>query len=373
MAKMTKEWKGSETFAIDQFHHVEFFVGNAKQAVHFYRSAFGFKPLAYAGPETGIRDHVSYVLEQGEIRIVLTTPLTNRHPAAEWLKRRGDSVHDIAIEVEDPAAAFSHCIRSGGREAYAPRTLTDKTGEIRVAGIGTYGETIHTLIDSSAYGGIWAPGYVPLTLPAIATPASGLLAIDHIVGNVPVGEMDVWSRFYERAFGMMNFVHFDEADISTQYSALKSKVVRSKNWRVKMPINEPARGIKKSQIEEFLDFHEGSGVQHIALLTNDIAATVRSLRGAGVEFLGVPDTYYESLEDRVGRIREDRALLQELGILVDRDQEGYLLQLFTKPIEDRPTFFFEIIQRQGALGFGQGNFQALFEAIEREQERRGNL
>lgn len=373
MAFMTKEWKGQETFPVEGVHHVEFYVGNAKQAVHFYRSAFGFQPHAYAGPETGSREQVSYVLKQGHVFLVLTTPLSSRHPGSALLARHGDFVHDVAFTVADPGACFAACVSRGAREAYAPRELEDSSGTVRVAGVRTYGDTIHTLVDGSGYRGLWAPGFVELKLPAVPGAAPGLAAIDHVVGNVEPNQMDVWSAFYESVFGFMTFVHFDENDISTQYSALKSKVVRSKNWRVKMPINEPAKGLKKSQIDEFLDFCEGPGVQHIALLTGDIIQAVSALRANGVEFLEVPDAYYENLEARVGKVSEELEVLRRHRILVDRDSDGYLLQLFTKPVEDRPTFFFEIIQRRGAVGFGQGNFQALFESIEREQARRGNL
>lgn len=378
MAYMTKEWKGREKVAIECFDHVEFYVGNAKQAAHFYRTAFGFEPYAYAGPETGRTDSVSYVMKQKDIFIVLTTGLNSRHPACEWVNRHGDSVHDIALRVSDPTTALAIALEGGreygAQEAYSPRVLTGEGGTLRVAGLRTYGETIHTLIDRSGYNGLWAPGFVPLKLPAItASKSAGLILIDHIVGNVPEGKMDQVAKFYESTFGFMTFVEFNETDISTQFSALKSKVVRSKNWRVKMPINEPAKGLRKSQIDEYLQFNEGPGVQHIALLTTNIIDTVRTLRENGVEFLPVPDNYYEALPARVGKITEDIKALAELGILVDRDEEGYLLQLFTRPIEDRPTFFFEIIQRHGAVGFGQGNFQALFESIEREQAKRGNL
>ncbi|MCM2278711.1 MAG: 4-hydroxyphenylpyruvate dioxygenase [Oligoflexia bacterium] len=373
MAFMTKAWQGQEAFAVEGFDHLEFYVGNAKQAAHYYRAAFGFEPYAYCGPETGVRDYVSYVLRQNRVFVVLTTPLSSNHRISAWLASHGDSVHDIALAVKDPRAAFAECLRRGGQEAYAPRELRDENGTVTVAGIRTYGETIHTFIDRSGYRGLWAPGFVELRLPPVPRQETGLVAIDHVVGNVEVGAMDRWAGYYRSAFGFMTFVEFDENDISTRYSALKSKVVRSKNWRVKMPLNEPARGLRKSQIEEYLEFNEGPGVQHVALLSSDIVKTIGALRANGVEFLPVPDAYYEDLARRVGAIDEDLALLQRHGILVDRDEEGYLLQLFTKPVEDRPTFFFEIIQRKGALGFGQGNFQALFESIEREQARRGNL
>ncbi len=373
MAFMTKEWTGQEVFKIDGFHHVEFYVGNAKQAAYFYQSAFGFDLHAYKGPETGCKTHVSYVLKQNHIYIVLTTPLHAAHPASEWLKKHGDFAYDIALCVPDPGHAFEECLRRGAKEAFAPHADQTKEGLFVTAGIRTYGDTIHSFIHDEEFKGCWAPGFVALKSPALNRQTVQLAAIDHIVGNVAVRDMDRWAKFYEEVFGFMTFVEFDEKDISTRYSALKSKVVRSKNWRVKMPINEPAKGLKKSQIEEYLDFNEGPGVQHIALITKDIVRAVSALRANGVEFLEVPDSYYDALDARVGDIDEDLELLKKHKILVDRDQEGYLLQLFTRPIEDRPTFFFEIIERKGALGFGQGNFQALFESIEREQARRGNL
>jgi 4-hydroxyphenylpyruvate dioxygenase len=374
MAFMTKDWSGTETYPIDRFHHVEFYVGNAKQASYFYRTALGFESYAYAGPETGQMDAVSYVLKQNKIFIILTTPLKSRHPATDWLAQHGDSVRDIAFQVEDPFKAHQTFIKQGGVDAFAPHALQDAQGRVQLAGIQTYGGTIHTLINRSQYRGIWAPGFVELKLPKMQIGQSpDLVQMDHIVGNVRLGEMNHWVQYYEKVFGFMSFVEFDETDISTQFSALKSKVVRSKNWNIKMPINEPARGLKKSQIDEFVEFHEGQGVQHIALQSNHIERSIEVLRSRGVEFLKIPDTYYHDLAHRVGTIDEEIEKLRQLNILVDRDEQGYLLQLFTKPIEDRPTFFFEIIQRKGALGFGQGNFQALFESIEREQAQRGNL
>lgn len=373
MAVITSEWKGTEYFPVTDFHHVEFYVGNAKQAAHFYRSVLGFEPHAYRGPETGCRETVSYVLKQDRVFLVLTTPLLSSHPASDWLKRHGDGCRDIAFSVEGAAAAHASCLSRGAVSAYPPQTLKDDHGEVHLAGIETYGETIHTLIDDRRYKGLWAPGFVKLELPAVPREKVGLRFIDHIVGNVEDGKMNAWRDFYQKVFGFTNFVVFDEGDISTKYSALKSRVMRSKNWKVKLPINEPAKGLRKSQIEEFLDYNETPGVQHIAVATDDIVGTIDALRLNGLEFLRVPDTYYENLGARVGNIDEDMADLKRLGILVDRDEEGYLLQLFTKPVEDRPTFFFEFIQRKGSRGFGQGNFQALFEAIELEQERRGNL
>jgi len=373
MAFMTKEWTGAEHFKIKDFDHVELYVGNAKQVVHFYRSAFGFQPLAYCGPETGIRDHVSYVLEQNNIYFVFTTPLSSIHPASKWLSKHGDGVRDIAIKVECDKEAHDSCVSRGAVSVMSPTVTEDEHGKFGKSSIQTYGDIIHSFIWRDEYKGLWAPGFKSLELPDVPSVNPGLIRADHIVGNVGWDKMDYWSEFYERVFGFTTFVRFDETDISTQYSALKSIVVRSKNWKVMMPINEPAEGKKKSQIEEYLDFNEGPGTQHIALLSGDIIKTVTALRANGVEFLEVPDTYYDTLLDRVGHIDEDFEALRELKILADKDEEGYLLQIFTKPLEDRPTLFIEIIQRKGSCGFGQGNFQALFESIELEQEKRGNL
>ena len=373
MANITTEWNGTEFFPIHNFHHIEYFVGNAKQAVHFYRSAFGFEPHAYCGPETGEREKVSYVLKKNKQFFIFTTPLSSNHPGSNWLKKHGDGIYDIAFTVDCDKTAFDSCISRGAKGAEEPKLTKDSQGEYGKSSIQTYGDTIHSFIYDINYSGVWAPGYKPLRLPQISNQDTSLISIDHIVGNVEEGNMDKWQEFYETIFGFTTFVRFDETDISTQYSALKSIVVRSKNWKVKMPINEPAKGIKKSQIEEYLDFNEGAGVQHVAILTNDIIKSITALRANGVDFLDVPDTYYDNLEERVGPIDEDMEKLKQLKILVDRDEEGYLLQLFTKPLEDRPTLFIEIIQRKGSRGFGQGNFQALFESIEREQELRGNL
>ncbi|RMZ49330.1 4-hydroxyphenylpyruvate dioxygenase [Candidatus Marinimicrobia bacterium PRS2] len=373
MAFLSKEWNGTEYFPIHDFHHVEYLVGNAKQAVHYYRSAFGFKPHAYCGPETGVRDKVSYVLKKNRQFFVFTTPLNSDHPGSDWLKKHGDGIYDIAFSVDCDQTAYESCLSRGAEGVDEPTITKDDNGEYGQSSIKTYGDTIHSFIYDSNYSGLWAPGFAALNLPDITCPDTALITIDHVVGNVETGKMDEWQEFYERIFGFTTFVRFDETDISTQYSSLKSIVVRSKNWRVKLPINEPASGIKKSQIEEYLDFNEGAGVQHLAILTDDIIKSITALRANGVDFLDVPDTYYDKLEDRVGPIDEDMAVLKKLKILVDRDEEGYLLQLFTKPLEDRPTLFIEIIQRKGSRGFGQGNFQALFESIEREQELRGNL
>ncbi len=373
MAIITKEWKGTEYFPVTDLAYVEFYAGNAKQAVHYYRSVFGFEPYAYAGPETGCKDSVSYVLRQNKIFFVITTPLKSSHPASNWLMKHGDGVMDIAFRAEDAAENHRSCLSRGALSAQEPVQLNDDNGVYIKSAVRTYGDTIHSFVEDRNYHGLWAPGFVPLELPPVACRAPGLLAIDHIVGNVPEGKMDAWKDYYERVFGFTNFVVFDENDISTKYSALKSRVMRSKNWKVKFPINEPAKGLKKSQIEEYLDFNESAGVQHIALLTDDIVTTIRALRENGLDFLYVPQSYYDHLEERVGSISENMDDLRPLGILVDRDEEGYLLQLFSKPVEDRPTLFFEIIQRKGSRGFGQGNFQALFESIEIEQGRRGNL
>ena len=373
MAFLSKEWNGTEYFPIHDFHHVEYLVGNAKQAVHYYRSAFGFEPHAYCGPETGVRDKVSYVLKKNRLFFVFTTPLNSDHPGSDWLKKHGDGIYDIAFSVDCDQTAYESCLSRGAKGADEPTITKDDNGEYGQSSIKTYGDTIHSFVYDSNYNGLWAPGFSALNLPNISCPDTALITIDHVVGNVETGKMDEWQEFYERIFGFTTFVRFDETDISTQYSSLKSIVVRSKNWRVKLPINEPASGIKKSQIEEYLDFNEGAGVQHLAILTDDIIKSITALRANGVDFLDVPDTYYDKLEDRVGPIDEDMAVLKKLKILVDRDEEGYLLQLFTKPLEDRPTLFIEIIQRKGSRGFGQGNFQALFESIEREQELRGNL
>lgn len=352
--------------------YVEFYVGNAKQAAHYYKTAFGFQNLAYAGPETGVRDRASYVLQQGKIRLVLTTPLHSNHPIAEHIKKHGDGVKVLALWVDDAYDAFEQTTKRGAIPFQQPQTLTDEYGEVRTSGIKLYGETVHMFIERKNYKGLFLPGYKKLET-TYNPPAAGLLHVDHCVGNVGWHKMNEWVNFYEEVLGFKNILTFDDKMISTEYSALMSKVMSNGNGYVKFPINEPAEGKKKSQIEEYLEFYEGEGVQHLALATNDIVATVTDLQNRGVEFLTVPTTYYDDLTARVGKIDEDLEPLKKLGILVDRDDEGYLLQIFTKPIEDRPTLFFEIIQRKGAKSFGAGNFKALFEAIEREQEIRGNL
>ena len=351
---------------------IEFYVGNAKQAAHYYKSAFGFQSLAYAGPETGVRDRVSYVLVQGKIRLILTTPLHSDHAISEHIKKHGDGVHSLALWVDDAYDAFEQTVKRGGRPYMEPITLKDENGEVKMSGIHTYGDTVHLFVERTNYSGVFMPGYIPMK--SNFNPSEvGLLYVDHCVGNVGWNQMNPWVKFYEDVMGFKNILSFDDKDISTEYSALMSKVMSNGNGYVKFPINEPAEGKKKSQVEEYLDFYEGEGVQHIAVATHNIVETVTNLKNRGVEFLTIPDSYYDELLERVGRIDEDIAPLKELGILVDRDDEGYLLQIFTKPVEDRPTLFFEIIQRKGAKSFGKGNFKALFESIEIEQGKRGNL
>jgi 4-hydroxyphenylpyruvate dioxygenase len=353
--------------------YVEFYVGNARQASHFYRTAFGFRLAAYRGPETGTRDRASYVLVQDKIRLVMTTPLQPEGEVAEHVRKHGDGVRDIALWVDDASAAWRETTRRGARSVREPETMRDATGEVCTSAIAIYGDTIHTFVERGSYYGAFLPGFE--AAPAedrLACPV-GLRYIDHMVGNVGLGDMDRWVDFYSDVMGFRMFKHFDDNDISTEYSALMSKVMANGNDRVKFPINEPAQGKRKSQIEEYLEFYRGPGVQHIAMATDDIIETVDALRRQGVEFLRVPSTYYDDLQGRVGKIDEPVDALKSLGILVDRDDEGYMLQIFTRPVEDRPTLFYEIIQRKGSRSFGKGNFKALFEAIEREQARRGNL
>lgn len=353
--------------------HLELYVGNAKQAAHYYKTAFGFQSLAYAGPETGVRDRASYVLQQGKIRLVLTTPLHSDSPIAEHVRKHGDGVKILALWVDDAYNAYEETMARGAVSYMEPVTLADGHGEVRMSGIYTYGETVHLFVERKNYSGCFLPGYQEWNSRYNPTD-TGLLYVDHCVGNVGWNRMNPTIKWYEDVMGFVNILSFDDKQINTEYSALMSKVMSNGNGYVKFPINEPAEGKKKSQIEEYLDFYEGEGVQHIAVATNDIIATVRALMARGVEFLDAPPAaYYEELTNRVGKIDEDIAPLQELGILVDCDEEGYLLQLFTRPVEDRPTLFFEIIQRKGAKSFGAGNFKALFESIEREQARRGNL
>ncbi|MEW6510160.1 MAG: 4-hydroxyphenylpyruvate dioxygenase [Bacteroidota bacterium] len=353
--------------------YVELYVGNAKQSAHFYRAAFGFSLVAYAGPETGRRDSVSYVLQQDTIRLVLTTPLHPDTPIAAHIALHGDGVRDIALWVDDAESAYRETTRRGGRRVMEPTVSKDEQGEVRLAAIAAYGDTVHTFVERKNYRGIFLPGFNVVPGPDTVARPTGLKFIDHMVGNVGWGEMNTWVKFYESVMGFRLYQHFDDKDISTDYSALMSKVMANGNGRIKFPINEPAQGKKKSQIEEYLEFYKGPGVQHIACSTDNIISTVSRLRMQGVEFLRVPTTYYRELGDRVGRIDEPVEELEKLGILVDRDDEGYMLQIFTKPVEDRPTLFYEVIQRKGSKSFGKGNFKALFEAIEREQALRGNL
>ncbi|WP_026769855.1 4-hydroxyphenylpyruvate dioxygenase [Asinibacterium sp. OR53] len=352
--------------------YVEFYVGNAKQAAHFYKTAFGFQSLAYAGPETGVKDRASYAVRQNKLTFVFTTPLRTNNPMADHVYKHGDGVKALALRVENATDAWEQTTQRGGRSFLEPVKLTDAYGELVMSGIHTYGDTIHLFIERKNYQGVFMPGY--RQWESHYNPAeTGLQYVDHCVGNVGWNQMNPWVKFYEEVMGFSNILSFDDKDISTEYSALMSKVMSNGNGFVKFPINEPAEGKKKSQVEEYLDFYNGEGCQHVALATNDIVKTVTDLQNRGVEFLHVPTSYYDDLLERVGHIDEDLAPLKELGILVDRDNEGYLLQIFTKPVEDRPTLFFEIIQRKGAKSFGKGNFKALFEAIEREQGMRGNL
>ncbi len=352
--------------------YVEFYVGNAKQAAHFYKTAFGFQSLAYAGPETGVKDRVSYVIRQEKLTFVLTTPLHPGNPIADHIYQHGDGVKVLALRVPDAADAWKQTTARGGKSCLEPVTLRDAQGEVVMSGIHTYGDTVHYFIERKNYNGVFMPGFRAWNSHYNPAP-TGLQYVDHCVGNVGWNQMNPWVKFYEDVMGFRNILSFDDKDISTEYSALMSKVMSNGNGYVKFPINEPAEGKKKSQVEEYLEFYHGEGVQHVAVATRDIIKTVTDLRDRGVEFLQVPASYYEDLLERVGKIDEDIAPLRELGILVDRDDEGYLLQIFTKPVEDRPTLFFEIIQRKGAKSFGKGNFKALFEALEREQDARGNL
>ena len=352
--------------------YVEFYTGNAKQAAHFYKTAFGFQSLAYAGPETGLKDRVSYVIRQNKITFVLTTPLRQGNAIADHIQKHGDAVKVLALQVQDATSAWNETTRRGGKSYMEPKTLTDGAGEVVVSGIHTYGDTVHLFIERKNYTGVFMPGFVAWS-SNYNPPDTGLLYVDHCVGNVGWNQMDPWVKFYEDVMGFRNILTFDDNDISTEYSALMSKVMSNGNGFVKFPINEPAEGKKKSQVEEYLDFYNGEGVQHVAIATGDIVKTVTELQNRGIEFLTIPASYYNDVLDRVGKIDEDLEPLSKLGILRDRDEEGYLLQIFSKPLQDRPTLFFEIIQRKGAKSFGKGNFKALFEALEREQDARGNL
>jgi 4-hydroxyphenylpyruvate dioxygenase len=362
----------TDVMPVHGIDHLELFVGNAAQAAYYYTRAYGFTETAYRGLETGTRDRVSHVLQQGRIRLVLTGTLTGDDEIGEHHKRHGDGVHSIALSVPDAAAAYEHAVGHGARGLQTPFELSDEHGTVRMASVATYGETRHLFVERSEYSGAFLPGF-----QARATAPSGpdglLVGIDHVVGNVPLGHMNEWVHYYERVFGMTEMIHFSDEAISTEYSALMSKVVTDGSGRIKFPINEPAQGKRKSQIEEYLDFYRGPGVQHIAVSTTDIVGAVKELTERGVEFLPIPESYYADVPERIGEIEEDVADLRRLGILVDRDDEGYLLQIFTKAVGDRPTVFFELIERHGARGFGEGNFKALFEALEGEQDRRGNL
>ena len=372
LASRPKPAKPADFLPLLGTDHIEFYVGNAKQVAHYYQSAFGFQSLAYAGPETGLKDRTSYVLRQNKLTFVFTTALKTCNPIANHVYLHGDAVKIIALGVDDAEVAWKETTKRGGKNYLEPTRLSDDWGEVILSGIYTYGETVHLFVERKNYDGPFMPGYREWK-SIYQPPAVGLQWVDHCVGNVGWNQMEPWVRFYEDVMGFKNILSFDDKDISTEYSALMSKVMSNGNGYVKFPINEPAEGKKKSQVEEYLEFNNGEGVQHIAMATNNIIETVTALRNRGVEFLKVPAGYYENVLDRVGKIDEDLRPLRDLGILVDRDDEGYLLQIFTKPVEDRPTLFFEIIQRKGAKSFGKGNFKALFEAIEREQSARGNL
>jgi 4-hydroxyphenylpyruvate dioxygenase len=352
--------------------YVEFYVGNAKQAAYYYMTAFGFQPLAYSGLETGDKQKTSYAVVQDKIRFVFTTALRSGHPIGDHVNKHGDGVKVVALWVDDAASAFNETTKRGAKPFMQPTVEQDQHGKVVRSGIHTYGETLHIFVERKDYSGPFLPGFIKWE-PAYRTEPIGLKYIDHMVGNVGWGEMNQWAKFYADVMGFKQLISFDDKDISTEYTALMSKVMSNGNGRIKFPINEPAEGRKKSQIEEYIDFYEGAGVQHVALATDNIIHTVSELRRRGVEFLYVPDAYYEDVLDRVGKIDEDLKPLKELNVLIDRDDEGYLLQIFTKPVEDRPTVFYEIIQRKGAKSFGKGNFKALFESIEREQGKRGTL
>jgi len=355
------------------FKYIEFFVANAKQASYFYRSVFGFSGHAYSGPETGNDEFVSYVLRQNKIFFILTTALSENHKMSQWVKKHGDGVSEIAFDSDSAFNDYNYAIKNGASSSAKYTELIDPDGVYKIGSVKTYGEVIHTFIDDTRYNGIWKPGFVDYSPDDIFANKTDLILVDHVVGNVEDNKMNEWINFYEKSFNFKSFIEFTEDDIATKYSALRSKVVKSNNSKIKLPINEPAKGLKKSQIQEYIDFNNGAGVQHIALLTSDIVSTISALRKNGGEFLDVPDNYYDELQARVGIIDEDIQKLKKLKILVDRDSDGYLLQLFTKPVQDRPTLFIEIIQRKGCQGFGKGNFMALFKSIEKEQAKRGNL
>jgi 4-hydroxyphenylpyruvate dioxygenase len=356
---------------LDGWDHVELWVGNAKQAAYYYEHAFGFRCTAYAGPETGVRDRASYVLEQSDVRLVVSSPLQPGHEIGAFASKHGDGVKDIALRVPDAGHAYREAVERGARGVMEPTAVEDEFGTVQLATIATYGDVVHTFVDRHAYEGAYLPGYV--AREAAEDDGVGLLALDHIVGNVELGHMQEWVEYYERVFGMTEMIHFSDDDISTEYSALMSKVMSGGGGKIKFPINEPAEGKRKSQIDEYLDFNNGPGAQHIAIQSSHIVETVEAMQRRGVVFLTTPDTYYEETPERVGDIDESWDDLRRLRILADRDDDGYLLQIFTKTAQDRPTLFFEVIERHGARGFGDGNFKALFEAIEREQALRGNL
>jgi len=366
--------QNADFMPIDGWDHLELYVGNAKQAAYYYETAFGFAKTAYSGPETGVRDRASYLLEQGDIRFVLTSGLRGDSEITRFACAHGDGVKDTALTVPDAGEAYRQAVQRGARGVAEPRWVEDDFGRVELATIATYGENVHTFVNRKEYAGAFLPGFQEIA-PTNGRPATGvgLKLIDHVVGNVELGRMDYWVEFYERTMGFTNIIHFADEQIHTEYSALMSKVMADGEGKIKFPINEPAEGKRKSQIEEYLEFYGGPGVQHVALQSDDIVRTVETLQERGIIFLSTPDAYYEDVEDRVGEIGEDWDDLRRLRILADRDEEGYLLQIFTKTAEDRPTLFFEVIERHGAVGFGEGNFRALFEAIEREQALRGNL
>ncbi|MCM3091659.1 MULTISPECIES: 4-hydroxyphenylpyruvate dioxygenase [unclassified Cytobacillus] len=367
--KLLNDQKTADFFPVKEVDYLEIYSGNAKQSCHYFCTAFGFKPVAYSGLETGNRETVSYVLQQRKIRLVITGTLNDSSRVSHFIKKHGDGVKDIALAVDDVEKAYKAAVERGAIEIQPPAEIKDEHGTVKKAVIGTYGDTIHTLVERNNYKGVFMPGFEPYQTE-VPFEDAGFIGIDHVVGNVE--RMEEWVNYYANVMGFKEMKHFTDKDITTEYSALMSKVMHN-GGRIKFPINEPAEGKRKSQIEEYLEYYNGPGVQHLAILTEDIVSTVSILRKNGVEFLSTPDSYYEMLSERVGKIDEEIGKLKELNILVDRDDEGYLLQIFTKPIVDRPTLFIEVIQRKGARGFGEGNFKALFESIEREQERRGNL
>lgn len=364
--------EGHDTFPINGTDYIEFYVGNAKQASLFYQHVLGFQLMAYRGPETGVRGQASYMIQQEKIKFILTSALGPDGEIADHVRTHGDGVRDFAFWVDDARDAYNKAIERGARSVREPQVFSDEHGEVVIAAIGTYGDTIHSIVERKNYRGLFLPGFVPVQSNYTSVP-TGLKYVDHCVGNVELGKMNYWVEYYSRVLGFFNLLSFDDKQISTEYSALMSKVMSNGNGRIKFPINEPAAGKKKSQVEEYLDFYGGPGIQHIAIATDDIVKTVGELKRRGMEFLSIPSTYYDTVLDRVGKIDEDLAPLAKLGILVDHDDEGYLLQVFSKPVQDRPTLFVEIIQRKGAKSFGAGNFKALFESLEREQALRGNL